>query len=74
MTTIFDYKSVLKNIPHKPGIYQFWDEEKELIYIGKAKDLRNRVTSYFNKDSHVNAKTKVLLLILKLMPGCLKTA
>jgi excinuclease ABC subunit C len=61
MTTIFDYKSVLKNIPHKPGIYQFWDEEKELIYIGKAKDLRNRVTSYFNKDSHVNAKTKVLV-------------
>lgn len=61
MTTVFDYKSVLKNIPHKPGIYQFWDEEKELIYIGKAKDLRNRVTSYFNKDNHVNAKTKVLV-------------
>jgi excinuclease ABC subunit C len=57
----FDYRSVLKNIPHKPGIYQFWDEEKVLIYIGKAKDLRNRVTSYFNKDNHVNAKTKVLV-------------
>jgi excinuclease ABC subunit C len=61
MTTIFDYKPVLKNIPHKPGIYQFWDDEKELIYIGKAKDLRNRVTSYFNKDNHVNAKTRVLV-------------
>lgn len=61
MTTVFDYKSVLKNIPHKPGIYQFWDDENELIYIGKAKDLRNRVTSYFNKDNHVNAKTKVLV-------------
>ncbi|MCR8558672.1 excinuclease ABC subunit UvrC [Mucilaginibacter sp. BJC16-A38] len=57
----FDYRAVLKNIPHRPGIYQFWDDEKELIYIGKAKDLRNRVTSYFNKDNHVNAKTRVLV-------------
>jgi excinuclease ABC subunit C len=57
----FDYKEALKNIPHKPGIYQFWDDEKELIYIGKAKDLRNRVTSYFNKDTNVNAKTRVLV-------------
>jgi len=57
----FDYKAILKNIPHKPGIYQFWDGEKELIYIGKAKDLRNRVTSYFNKDTNVNAKTRILV-------------
>jgi excinuclease ABC subunit C len=57
----FDYRSALKNIPHKPGVYQYWNEEKELIYIGKAKDLRNRVTSYFNKDTNVNAKTRVLV-------------
>jgi|EP01037_Dinobryon_pediforme_P016038 excinuclease ABC subunit C len=57
----FDYREALKNIPHKPGVYQFWDDEKELIYIGKAKDLRNRVTSYFNKDTNVNAKTRVLV-------------
>ncbi len=57
----FDYKSALKKIPHKPGVYQFWNAENELIYIGKAKDLRNRVTSYFNKDNNVNAKTKVLV-------------
>jgi excinuclease ABC subunit C len=61
MSERFDYKAALKNIPHKPGIYQFWDKEKELIYIGKAKNLRNRVTSYFNKDAHVNAKTRVLV-------------
>ena len=61
MNNAFDYSTELKNIPHKPGIYQFWDDEKELIYIGKAKDLRNRVTSYFNKDTHVNAKTRVLV-------------
>src|SRR6201986_1102177 len=61
MANDFDHKAALKNIPHKPGVYQFWDTENELIYIGKAKDLRNRVNSYFNKDNHVNAKTKVLV-------------
>jgi excinuclease ABC subunit C len=57
----FDYRAALKNIPHKPGVYQYWDEANELIYIGKAKDLRNRVTSYFNKDLNVNAKTRMLV-------------
>jgi excinuclease ABC subunit C len=57
----FDYREALKNIPHKPGVYQYWDSEQELIYIGKAKDLRNRVASYFNKDAHINAKTRVLV-------------
>ncbi len=57
----FDYRAALKNIPHKPGVYQYWDADNELIYIGKAKDLRNRVTSYFNKDQNINAKTKVLV-------------
>ncbi|HTK18743.1 MAG TPA: GIY-YIG nuclease family protein, partial [Mucilaginibacter sp.] len=57
----FDYRAALKKIPHKPGVYQYWDSENELIYIGKAKDLRNRVNSYFNKDINVNAKTRVLV-------------
>ncbi|MFI5137926.1 MAG: excinuclease ABC subunit UvrC [Sphingobacteriales bacterium] len=61
MNKVFDYRTALKDIPHNPGVYQFWDDEKELIYIGKAKDLRNRVTSYFNKDANVNAKTRVLV-------------
>ncbi|MFD2873695.1 excinuclease ABC subunit UvrC [Mucilaginibacter ximonensis] len=59
--TKFDYRAALKNIPHKPGVYQYWDEANELIYIGKAKDLRNRVSSYFVKDLNVNAKTRVLV-------------
>ncbi|HEY9534020.1 MAG TPA: excinuclease ABC subunit UvrC [Mucilaginibacter sp.] len=59
--TKFDYRSALKNIPHKPGVYQYWNEDNELIYIGKAKDLRNRVSSYFVKDTNVNAKTRVLV-------------
>ncbi len=59
---MFDYKSAIKNIPHKPGVYQYYDVHDELIYIGKAKDLKNRVNSYFNNDSHkVNAKTRVLV-------------
>ncbi|WP_017259487.1 excinuclease ABC subunit UvrC [Pedobacter arcticus] len=59
---MFDYKSALKNVPHKPGVYQYYDAVGELIYIGKAKDLRNRVASYFNNDNYkVNAKTKVLV-------------
>ncbi|HEY2584020.1 MAG TPA: excinuclease ABC subunit UvrC [Mucilaginibacter sp.] len=61
MSNVFDYKAALKNIPHNPGVYQFWDNGDELIYIGKAKDLRNRVTTYFNKDANVNAKTRVLV-------------
>ncbi|WP_353132463.1 excinuclease ABC subunit UvrC [Pseudopedobacter sp.] len=59
---MFDYKIHLSKIPHKPGIYQYYNDEGEIIYIGKAKDLKNRVSSYFIKDNYkINAKTKVLI-------------
>ncbi len=59
---MFDHRAAIKNIPSKPGVYQYWDELGELIYIGKAKNLKNRVSSYFNKDNYkVNAKTRVLV-------------
>ncbi|MEJ7778294.1 MAG: excinuclease ABC subunit UvrC [Daejeonella sp.] len=58
----FDHRAAIKNIPPKPGIYQFWSDAEDLIYIGKAKNLKNRVSSYFNKDNYrVNAKTRVLV-------------
>ncbi len=57
----FDYKKALKNIPHKPGIYQYFDVDDKLLYIGKAKDLRNRVGSYFVTDKQVNGKTRALV-------------
>lgn len=57
---MFNYKAILDTIPHKPGVYQYFDEDGVLIYIGKAKDLRNRVASYFNNDN-VNSKTQVLV-------------
>ncbi len=57
----FDYKKALKDIPHKPGIYQYFDVDDRLLYIGKAKDLRNRVGSYFVADKQVNGKTRTLV-------------
>jgi excinuclease ABC subunit C len=59
---VFDYREALKKIPHKPGVYQYYDKQGTLIYIGKAKDLKNRVSSYFLKDEYLhNAKTRVLV-------------
>lgn len=58
----FDHREAISKIPQKPGVYQYWDVLGELIYIGKAKNLKNRVSSYFNKDSfRINAKTRVLV-------------
>lgn len=57
----FDYKEELKKIPHKPGVYQYFDKDDVLIYVGKAKDLKNRVSSYFVNDRQLNAKTRVLV-------------
>lgn len=57
----FDYKEELKKIPRKPGVYQYFDKDDVLIYVGKAKNLRNRVGSYFINDRQLNSKTKVLV-------------
>jgi excinuclease ABC subunit C len=53
-------KESLKNLPHKPGIYKFFDRKGKIIYVGKAKDLKRRVSSYFHKK-HDRYKTKVLV-------------
>jgi excinuclease ABC subunit C len=50
----------LKNLPALPGIYQFLNDKKKVIYVGKAKILRNRVRSYFQKDTG-SVKTSVLV-------------
>jgi len=57
----FDYKEELKRIPHKPGVYQYFDKDDVLIYVGKAKNLKNRVSSYFVNENQLNSKTKVLV-------------
>jgi len=53
-------KDFLKGIPNLPGVYQFYDENNVLLYVGKAKDLRKRVSSYFSKQ-HTSSKTMVLV-------------
>lgn len=50
----------LKVLPNKPGVYQYFDSEGTIIYVGKAKDLKKRVTSYFNKNLD-SGKTRVLV-------------
>ena len=55
-----DLKQKVKNIPKKPGVYFFKNKIDKIIYIGKAKILRNRVASYFNK-SNVDFKSKVMI-------------
>ncbi len=53
-------KIQLKILPTSPGIYQYFDKEDKLLYIGKAKNLKKRVLSYFTK-THDNAKTRILV-------------
>lgn len=62
--TRFDPKDVL-NLPDNPGVYRFFNEEDVLIYVGKAKSLKKRVSSYFNKQSGVNRKTRRLVSEIK---------
>jgi excinuclease ABC subunit C len=53
-------KNIVLNMPEKPGSYQFYDSEHKIIYVGKAKNLKRRVTSYFHKEVD-RFKTKVLV-------------
>ena len=54
------FYALLAILPDKPGCYQYFDEKGTIIYVGKAKNLKKRVGSYFNKE-HDNNKTRVLV-------------
>ncbi len=54
-------KQTLNSLPSSPGIYKYFDKDKHIIYIGKAKNLKKRVSSYFNKTNHENRKTAILV-------------
>ena len=53
--------NLLKRLPSEPGVYKHLNKEGEIIYVGKAKNLKNRVGSYFNRNKYENHKTKALV-------------
>ncbi len=54
-------RNIIQNIPEKPGCYQYFDEKGVIIYVGKAKNLKKRVSSYFSKKHEDSPKTRILV-------------
>ena len=60
-TNVENYlRGIASNLPDSPGIYQYLNAEGTIIYVGKAKNLKRRVSSYFNRE-HPNGKTRILV-------------
>ena len=62
---MFDIAEELKKLPEKPGVYIMKNKDGEIIYIGKAVVLKNRVRQYFNSYSNQNAKVQAMIQKLK---------
>lgn len=56
-----DINLILKTLPSSPGVYQYFDKDNNLIYVGKAKNLKKRVCSYFNKDLSLSGKVRMMV-------------
>ena len=56
-----DYKEISSKIPKDPGVYRFIDEEDTILYVGKAKNLKNRLTSYFGSTKNKAYKTRTMV-------------
>ena len=52
-----DYKKVASTLPKAPGVYRFLSDNGTILYVGKAKNLKNRLSSYFGNKKHQNNKT-----------------
>ena len=61
MPDTFDVKAFLKNLSTAPGVYQMYDAAGKILYVGKAKNLKNRVSSYFHKKEGLAPKTQALV-------------
>lgn len=55
-----EFKAISENIPHEPGVYRFLDDDGTILYVGKAKSLKNRLNSYFGDKKHMQYKTVLL--------------
>ena len=66
----FDYKAELAKVPEEPGVYRYFDSEGTVIYVGKAKNLKNRVSSYFVKSNQHDRKTKRLVSQIRKNIAC----
>jgi excinuclease ABC subunit C len=60
LSQLEDIKAKIKVLPNKPGVYQYFNVDGKIIYVGKAKDLKKRVASYFNKNLD-SGKTRILV-------------
>jgi len=59
--TTEEFSKISHTIPKEPGVYRFADEENNILYVGKAKNLKNRITSYFGNRKHQAYKTRVMV-------------
>lgn len=63
---IDDLKNIIKDLPTMPGIYKYFDKDDTLIYVGKAKNIKKRVTSYFSKKFNDNKTRTLVSQIIKI--------
>ncbi len=64
--TVEEYRNFRDALPSQPGIYKYLNEDNDIMYIGKAKDIKKRVSSYFTKNDHSNRIKRMIFLVRKI--------